>query len=88
MLAKFFACPKVFACLKTAVFLEIKKAHLEPIQSVPCGAFAGAISASLTCPLDVVRTRLTTQGHGEAVNKVAGAMVTGRGVTGPVRRGF
>lgn len=29
----------------------------------------------------MVRTRLTTQGHGEAINKLAGAMVTGVSAT-------
>ncbi|KAL7155672.1 hypothetical protein ABFS83_03G092000 [Erythranthe nasuta] len=66
-----------FEYLKAAVLRETQKANLEPLQSVCCGALAGAISASLTTPLDVVKTRLMTQGHGEAVNKVAAEMYGG-----------
>ncbi|KAL0351601.1 UNVERIFIED_CONTAM: protein MITOFERRINLIKE 1, chloroplastic [Sesamum calycinum] len=66
-----------FEYLKAAVLSKTGKASLEPFQSVCCGALAGAISASLTTPLDVVKTRLMTQAHGEAVNKVAAAMYGG-----------
>ena len=63
-----------FEYLKAAVLRNSKRDHLEPFQSVMCGALAGAISASITTPLEVVKTRLMTQAHGEAVNKVAAAM--------------
>ncbi|KAL8524439.1 hypothetical protein ACS0TY_014142 [Phlomoides rotata] len=66
-----------FEYLKAAVLRETKQANLEPYQSVCCGALAGAISSTLTTPLDVVKTRLMTQAHGEAVNKVSAAMYGG-----------
>ncbi|KAI3757513.1 hypothetical protein L6452_05053 [Arctium lappa] len=60
-----------FEYLKAAVLIKTKQANLEPFQSVCCGALAGAISASLTTPLDVIKTRLMTQVHSETVEKIA-----------------
>ncbi|XP_010519383.1 PREDICTED: protein MITOFERRINLIKE 1, chloroplastic [Tarenaya hassleriana] len=73
-----------FEYLKAAVLNKRKQTHLEPIQSVCCGALAGAISASITTPLDVVKTRLMTQVHSDAANKVAAAMYSG--VTATVKQ--
>ncbi|XP_072960092.1 protein MITOFERRINLIKE 1, chloroplastic [Typha angustifolia] len=63
-----------FEYLKAFVLSQTGKPNLEPIESVCCGALAGAISASLTTPLDVVKTRLMTQAKGEGSNKVFGMM--------------
>ncbi|MQL98031.1 hypothetical protein Taro_030734, partial [Colocasia esculenta] len=60
-----------FEYLKSFVLSRTGNSHLEPAQSVVCGAMAGAISASLTTPLDVVKTRLMTQIHGEARSRIA-----------------
>ncbi|CAN1190026.1 Protein MITOFERRINLIKE 1, chloroplastic [Linum perenne] len=40
-----------FEYLKAAVLSKAKKAQMQPIESVVCGALAGAISASFTTPL-------------------------------------
>ncbi|KAK6940020.1 Mitochondrial substrate/solute carrier [Dillenia turbinata] len=50
----------------------------------PTAGAMGAISASLTTPLDVVKTRLMTQGQGEVINKVAA--VTYSGVSSTVKQ--
>lgn len=60
-----------FEYLKAFVLSESRQEFLRPLESVCCGAMAGAISASLTTPLDVVKTRLMTQIHGEIETKIS-----------------
>ncbi|KAI3921791.1 hypothetical protein MKX01_005480 [Papaver californicum] len=64
-----------FEYLKSAVLSKTGQENLEPLQSVCCGALAGAISASITTPIDV--TRLMTQVQGETKNKVYAVVYSG-----------
>ncbi|CAO2834019.1 unnamed protein product [Amaranthus hypochondriacus] len=66
-----------FEWLKAAVLSHSNKEKMTPLESVCCGALAGVISASLTTPLDVIKTRLMTQVPGDGVNKVAAATLSG-----------
>ncbi|WCJ43397.1 Mitochondrial substrate carrier family protein [Euphorbia peplus] len=63
-----------FEYLKAGVMKKTKKTHLDPIESVICGALAGSISASITTPLDVIKTRLMTQ---KVVDKVSAVVYSG-----------
>lgn len=59
-----------FEYLKGFLLGRTGNAYLEPGQSVLCGALAGGISAVVTTPLDVVKTRLMTEIHGEGGRRI------------------
>lgn len=42
--------------------------ELVQLQLMKCGGFAGAISAILTCPIDVVKTRIMTSVNDSQIN--------------------
>ncbi|KAM1789965.1 hypothetical protein ACFX12_034071 [Malus domestica] len=74
-----------FEYLKSAVLSKTKQTNLEPIQSVVCGALAGAISASITTPLDVVKTRLMTGARQGGVSGTVKQIITEEGWVGFTR---
>ncbi|XP_060198525.1 protein MITOFERRINLIKE 1, chloroplastic [Lycium barbarum] len=74
-----------FEYLKAAVLSKVKKERLEPFQSVCCGALAGGISASLTTPLDVVKTRLMTQVHSDGISIIVRQILKDEGWVGFTR---
>ncbi|KAD3639966.1 hypothetical protein E3N88_29189 [Mikania micrantha] len=75
-----------FEYLKAAVLVNSKQPNLEPFQSVCCGALAGAISASLTTPLDVVKTRLMTSDKiGFGVSEIVKQILKEEGLVGFTR---
>ncbi|XBI22795.1 protein MITOFERRINLIKE 1, chloroplastic [Aegilops tauschii subsp. strangulata] len=64
-----------FEYLKAFALSKSSAANLTPGESVLCGALAGAISAGLTTPLDVVKTRLMTRvGAAQGSRTVVGTM--------------
>lgn len=65
--------------LKAAVLAATKASALRPYQSMTAGAAAGALSAALTTPLDVVKTRMMTEARAAVATAGAvGAQVRGR----------